>query len=171
MRRTHLIAARVLVLLASLLAFAVPHPGTSTTTPLEALQLVEPTTKLVAPPQPTIQPTIQPTKAIPVRHAECAAAMQRAVEIGWPLELVPELERTAWRESRCQTSAENRNRNGTTDRGLLQINDVNVELVRQAGVLAHSSELFDLDTNLRAALVVHSTAGSFCPWQAPTYCS
>lgn len=159
MRRIHLLLARSFVLVSSLLAFA-----------------VDPTTSApAASSTPSATPEAAPasSRVAAVRHArpQCRPLLQRAHAHGWPEAELGELERVLWRESRCITDAVNTNRNGTVDRGALQINDVNLRTLRELGVLDHHDDLFDVDTNLKAGLALFEQAGGFCPWEPPSYCS
>ncbi len=154
MRRIHLLLARVFVLASSLLAF-----------------FVEPVVSTPEIPTAVPQSTAPAPAALSTARPQCRHLLERAHTHGWPAQTLAELERVLWRESRCTTDAKNTNRNGTVDRGALQINDVNVPTIREFGLLRHHDELFDVDTNLKAGLVLYSNAGGFCPWEAPTYCS
>jgi hypothetical protein len=68
-------------------------------------------------------------------------------------------------ESSGNPMAVNRNRNGTTDRGLFQINDVNVPALMKAGIIKNVKDLFDTDTNIRAAKFLHGQSG-WQPWNS-----
>ena len=68
----------------------------------------------------------------------------------------------AWCESRLDPKAVNKNRNGTVDRGVFQINDGGT--MQQLGITA--KEAFDYNTNIRAAKKLFNDRG----WQ-PWVCS
>lgn len=160
MRRIHLLLARSFVLVSSLLAFVVDPVTTAPNLGTRAAPSAS---------EPLVEPT--PLAAVSNARPQCRPLLQRAHAHGWPKGALSELERVLWRESRCITDAVNTNRNGTVDRGALQINDVNLGTLRELGVLKHHHELFDTDTNLKAGLALFQQAGGFCPWEPPTYCS
>lgn len=154
------------VLLASLLAFFVdPAPSAfgatrSTLTPLSA------------PPAQPASPESPPTlaRAVTAKHRACQHTLDVAFFVGWPKSALRELERITWRESRCQRLAKNHNRNGTVDRGVTQLNDVNFPYLEDRGVVSHPHHLFRLEANLKAALAVWQRDSGFCSWDPPDYC-
>ena len=88
----------------------------------------------------------------------CPAVIESAQRVGWPDGLLPWADRIAWRESRCRPDAWSR----TGDAGAMQINHrwIGWGLCR-AGIACRVEDLFDLDTNMRAAAHVHAVQG---PW-------
>jgi hypothetical protein len=69
-------------------------------------------------------------------------------------------------ESSNNPSAVNsKNRNGTVDRGLFQINDVNVPKLIRAGIISNANDLLDPETNIRAAKFLHEEKG-WQPWNS-----
>ena len=106
-----------------------------------------------------------------------------ALELGWQQEQMETLDYIMWRESRCQPDAHNTtlNRDGSTDIGLTQINDKSWCLptrwhpkgyLQRIGVLTKvgCEELFDPETNLKAARAIHDYAeknygSGFQPWR------
>jgi hypothetical protein len=56
----------------------------------------------------------------------------------------------------------NRNRNGTQDTGLFQINDVHIAALRKAGIIADREDLKNPETNVAAARYVYNQQG----WKA-----
>lgn len=71
--------------------------------------------------------------------------------------------RIMWRESGCQPSARNVNRNGTVDRGLLQLNSIHL---RRGGV-AHGyapAALYSPGVNVRLAARLYRRSG-LDPWR------
>ena len=82
---------------------------------------------------------------------------------GWPDWAWPTVDAIVWRESRGNPAARHVNRNGTIDRGLLQINEVNVPTLVAAGIIAGAGDLFDGLTNMRAGLYLFRLEG-WAPW-------
>jgi hypothetical protein len=106
------------------------------------------------------------------RHPQCAPYLELALEVGWPAWALSHIEPVMWRESRCTERAQLTNTNGTVDRGLMQVNSSNGEMLKKAGVIVSLDELFNPRTNLRAARELFAFwGGSFCPWQPPKYCA
>jgi hypothetical protein len=174
MRRSSRLTATAGVLLSSLLAFCV-EPATDT--PLADLgsfaspALNAPSSTPTANTAPVSEISSHAAARVFARRWQCQPAISAAVRAGWAIEHLSDLERVLWRESRCTPDAVNKNRNGTTDRGIAQINDVNVGHLVTAGVLDHPSQLFDMHTNVSAALVLHRRDGGFCSWTPPEYCN
>ena len=105
------------------------------------------------------------------RHKECAEALSIASKAGWPNWALSHLEPIMWRESNCRYGLTNYNTDGTTDWGLMQINDTNVEMLKSKGIISTAEELFNPYINLKASLVVYRFFdNSFCPWKPHVYC-
>jgi hypothetical protein len=68
-------------------------------------------------------------------------------------------------ESGYDPQAVNHNTNGTTDRGLWQINDVWTDTLVKAGTITHAEDLFTATTNARAMALIHRTSG-WQPWSS-----
>jgi hypothetical protein len=156
MNRRQRIAAKAFVLSVSPLCFFIqPVP------PGQGFEASRPTIKA----SDTASPPLAPTAL----HPACTAFVRAAATQGWRLHIA-ELERIAWRESRCQSRTTNLNENGTTDWGILQINDVNIPHLRRAGIIETPDDLFDPAVSARAARSMRHRDGGFCSWQAPDYC-
>lgn len=84
---------------------------TTTTTTIPAT-----TTTTLLPPN-WVPPTLPP-------DVPCQEWTQTALDAGWPWELLPELLREVWAESRCQNVIEGHPQWNGSDRGPLQINRV-----------------------------------------------
>ena len=84
---------------------------TTTTTTIPAT-----TTTTLLPPN-WVPPTLPP-------DVPCQEWAQTALDAGWPWELLPELLREVWSESRCQNVIEGHPQWNGHDRGPLQINQV-----------------------------------------------
>lgn len=68
-------------------------------------------------------------------------------------------------ESSGNPNAVNRNRNGTADRGLFQINDVNIPALKKAGIITGPEDLFDPAKNFQAAKFLYDRKG-WQPWDS-----
>ena len=175
MRQTSKIAAIFGVLASSLLAFAVdpvPHGGPAlgslgqgALTPV--LEDSQPERKHLK----DNSSTSFASHGFTARHSTCQLALDTAAAVGWLHNELDELEALLWRESRCTARAFNRNKNGTSDRGVSQINDVNVDHLISVGVIDGPEELFDLATNLTAALALRHRDRGLCAWEPPEYCN
>jgi len=91
-------------------------PAVTTTTPPTTVVPVT-TTTVVTLPEGFYIPTLDP-------EVPCQEWTQVALEAGWPWELLPELLREVWSESRCQNVIEGHPQWNGSDRGPLQINQV-----------------------------------------------
>jgi hypothetical protein len=68
-------------------------------------------------------------------------------------------------ESGGDPNAINWNKNGTADRGLFQINDINVPNLIKAGIISSKEDLFDADKNRAVAEYLFKQSG-FSPWNS-----
>jgi hypothetical protein len=68
-------------------------------------------------------------------------------------------------ESSGNPNAVNRNRNGTADRGLFQINDINIPALKKAGIISGPEDLFDPTKNFQAARFLYDRKG-WQPWDS-----
>ena len=99
-----------------------------------------------------------------------------ALSVGWRTQHLSTLDRLMHRESRCRPGALNStlNRDGSSDYGLMQINDKTWCLpskyafkgyLQAQRILKDCNELLIPAVNLMAALAVYEAAGdSFSPW-------
>lgn len=101
-------------------------------------------------------------------HSQCGQWWGLARELGWQEQDLETLDYIMWRESRCDPTQHNttRNKDGSTDIGLTQINDRSWCLptrwypdgyLQTIGVLTTvgCGELFDPVTNLKAARMIY----------------
>jgi len=101
----------------------------------------------------------------------CDEWMDLAREVGWSEDQLPKLSYTIYRESRCRPEQHNPDDPMGGSNGLTQINQFWCKPTRywpggwlQAqGVLDHCDELYDAETNLRAALAIRNNSG-WSPW-------
>lgn len=123
---------------------------------------------------------LQPRYPTVPRGAKCPQWWPSAIEAGWRWAEMPTVDFIIHRESRCQTDAHNTtlNRDGSTDLGLMQINDRSWCLpnrwnpygwLQAQGIIDTCGDLFDPATNLRAARAIYEyaerTSGrGFGPW-------
>lgn len=127
--------------------------------PVERHTAPAPTTS-TAPPAPAT--TLPP----PAQTARCPQWWDLAQLAGWTwAELDRALDLIMWRESRCLPEV----RSSTDDSGLLQINDIHLPMLEDAGILPEM--LFDPWWNLLAGRMVADLAESygwntFQPWAA-----
>lgn len=134
----------------------------STTTP--------PTTVL---PTTTITTTIPPittttTTTVPIEilstpgERSCPGWIPLAQEVGWPVDQLDKLSYVMWRESRCQPLAHNKTDPVSGSRGLTQVNGYwcrpskwsDAGWLQDRNVLSTCDDLYDPETNLRAALLI-----------------
>jgi hypothetical protein len=116
-------------------------------------------------------PTTTTTVYMVPPTARCGQWWGLAIEAGWQTEELETLDYVMWKESRCDPTQHNttRNRDGSTDVGLTQVNDRSwclptrwypggylqtIEVLASVGC----EELFDPFTNLRAAKAIHDYA-------------
>ena len=105
------------------------------------------------PPAPT---TTKPVVSVPA-GASCPQWWQLAVDVGWPVDELPMLDRVIWRESRCLPEAWNGH-----DAGLTQINQIHTEFVAVMG-WAWPKDMYNPELNLRFALKLWQGSG-WRPW-------
>lgn len=108
----------------------------------------------------------------------CPQWQKLAISVGWKMRNLETLDRLMHRESRCWPGALNStlNRDGSSDYGLMQINDKTWCLpskyafkgyLQAQKILKDCNELLIPSVNLAAALAVYEAAGnSFSPWGA-----
>ena len=105
----------------------------------------------------------------------CQTVFQMARHVGWPEAELTKVVAVAYRESRCTASAHNTtlNRNKSTDIGVMQINDRTwckpskywpTGYMQAYGLITECDDLFDLETNLRAALNIYRYSNGWRAW-------
>ena len=106
----------------------------------------------------------------------CPQWRELALSVGWRIQNLSTLDILMHRESRCRPGALNStlNRDGSSDYGLMQINDKTWCLpskyasrgyLQAKKILKNCDELLIPATNLVAALAVYKAAGNnFSPW-------
>lgn len=92
-----------------------------------------------------ILPMCQPVQDKPANRCPQYERLLEVHSPGWD---VARMSRIMWRESRCQPDVRSR----TRDTGLLQINDVNLEYLRDRGV--DVTQLRDPDVNVQAGAML-----------------
>jgi hypothetical protein len=108
----------------------------------------------------------------PKPKTECQAALQIALDVGWPAKELATLARVMWRESRCSFGPVlNASDPMTGSRGLTQINGFwchptknnPVPFLQQRRIVTDCLDLYGAETNLRAALAIYNHSG-WHPW-------
>ena len=140
-----------------------PAPAPTTTTVVPVTTTAAPTTTVPA----TTTTTTVPYGFTPL----CPVAMEIARRVGWPESELEYLDYIAHRESRCDITADGQPRHawnqddpGSGSRGLVQINSAWCAKNRwnphpagylgALGILEDCDDLFDWETNLRAAKAI-----------------
>ena len=123
------------------------------------------------PPEPAIRAAELPPHRSSAPDWRCDEWMPLAVEIGWPEDELPKLSYAVYRESRCRPDQHNPDDPMGGSNGLVQINRFWCRpsqywpdgWLQTQGVLDECDELFDPETNLRAALAIWENSG-WGPW-------
>jgi hypothetical protein len=102
-----------------------------------------------------------PAPAVP-EGLRCPEWYHPAEAAGWSDDELGEVDRIMWRESKCKPNTTRRNANGTIDRGLMQINDINLGWLARVGITA--DDLLDGNENLKAARLLFEQLG-WSPWR------
>jgi hypothetical protein len=150
-----------------------PTPTVPTPTPVTALRTL-----------PNVSQTPSTTTTLPIpADALCPQWWALALEAGWTEDLLPTLDYLLWKESRCDHTQHNttRNRDGSTDIGLTQINDrswclptrwYSLGYLQTIGVLptVGCEHLFDPYLNLTSAKAIYDYAqqhngNGWQPWK------
>jgi hypothetical protein len=105
-------------------------------------------------------PTVE---AAPVpKGLRCPEWYEPAEAAGWPEDQLAQVDRIIWRESSCEQGATHINGNGTIDRGLMQINEINLGSLADVGIGA--DDLLVGGRNLQAARWLYEHHG-WSPWR------
>lgn len=149
-----------------ILAFSWATPGTANQPPTTNAPTMPPQAA-VSPynaPYPTNPTTTPPQPAQPLTCDQITAA---AAAIGWPEKELPTLRRVSHAESRCTDTAHNPKDPHTGSYGTMQINGFWCTpnrywpqgWLQTHGIVTTCTDLFDLHTNLTAALAIWRTTG------------
>jgi hypothetical protein len=119
----------------------------------------------------TFEAAALPPHRVSAPEWRCDEWMPLAVEVGWPEEELPKLSYAVYRESRCRPDQHNPDDPVGGSNGLVQINRFWCRpstywpdgWLQTQGVLDECDELFDPETNLRAALAIWHNSG-WSPW-------
>jgi len=98
--------------------------------------------------------------ALPWEEAQTALIAQH-----FPEDAIDTATKVVKAESSGNIYAKNDNKNGSRDHGLFQINDINVPALQKAGIIKSRNDLYDPETNVKAAAYLHQQQG-FKPWKA-----
>ena len=123
------------------------------------------------PPQRSVRASELPPHRASAPEWRCDEWIPLAVHIGWPEEELPKLSYAVYRESRCRPDQHNPDDPMGGSNGLVQINRFWCRpsqywpdgWLQAQGVLDDCDELFDPETNLRAALAIWQNSG-WEPW-------
>lgn len=139
---------------------------------------VVPTNPVVAAPSPAPAPPITTsststtstttTTTVPIEvmmtpgERSCPGWIPLAQQVGWPVEQLDKLSYVMWRESRCDPTVHNSSDPVSGSRGLTQINGywcrpnqwTSNGWLQDRDVLETCDDLYDPETNLRAALLI-----------------
>jgi hypothetical protein len=119
--------------------------------------------------QPT---TILTTSTTAPAQTLCGQVFNMAKHIGWPLNELSTVVAVSIRESRCQVDAFNAKDPNGGSAGVMQINYFWCKpsqywprgYLQAHGLLNDCAELFDLETNLRAALAIYRYSEGWRAW-------
>ena len=117
---------------------------------------------------PTTTATTQPDAP----KTLCEQVFDTAKAIGWPTDQLGMLVAIAMRESRCQPNAFNANDTVGQSYGTMQVNDFWClpsrywpnGYLQAHGLLTKCTDLFDRETNLRAALAIYRYSNGWRAW-------
>ncbi len=112
----------------------------------------------------TIPPTTTTTTTVPAGEWRCGEWLPLAIEVGWPVEQLPMLDRVIFRESTCRPDAYNAADPNGGSRGLVQVNGIWCDwYLPDRGIITTCDDLFDPAANLRAGLAIWQRSG-WSPW-------
>ena len=119
------------------------------------------------------QPVIVPsTSTTAPAQTLCGQVFNMAKYVGWPVNELSTVVAVAFRESRCQVDAFNPKDPNNGSAGVMQINYFWCKpsqywprgYLQAHGILNDCAELFDLETNLRAALAIYRYSEGWRAW-------
>ena len=163
-----LISKTVITVIISVMSIFVFHKPPAPT-PAEKVVHYEYTVDAVPVPQiPITTLTTQPSAP----KTLCEQVFDTAKAIGWPSDQLGMLVAIAMRESRCQPDAFNPSDPNGGSYGVMQVNGFWAQkttaypkgYLQTMGVLTHVDELFDRETNLRAALAIYRYSNGWRAW-------
>ena len=165
------ISKAAITLIISIMSVFVFHKPPAPT-PADKVVHYEYTADAVPVPQiPSTTATTQPDEP----KTLCEQVFDTAKAVGWPADQLGMLVAIAQRESRCMASAHNTtlNRDKSTDIGVMQINDKTWckpsrywpnGYLQAYGLISICDDLFDRETNLRAALAIYRYSNGWRAW-------
>ena len=163
-----LISKTVITLIISIMGVFVFHKPPAPT-PAEKVIRYEYTVDAVPVPQiPVTTLTTQPDAP----KTLCEQVFDTAKAIGWPVDQLGMLVAIAQRESRCQPDAYNPKDPNGGSYGVMQINGFWAKkttaypkgYLQTIGVLTDVTDLYDRETNLRAALAIYRYSNGWRAW-------
>lgn len=116
--------------------------------------------------------TVPSTSTTTPAQTLCGQVFNMAKHIGWPVNELSTVVAVSIRESRCQTDAFNAKDPNGGSAGVMQINYFWCKpsqywpngYLQAHGILKDCAELFDLETNLRAALAIYRYSEGWRAW-------
>lgn len=116
--------------------------------------------------------TVPSTSTTAPAQTLCGQVFNMAKHIGWPVNELSTVVAVAYRESRCQADAFNPKDPNGGSAGVMQINYFWCKpsqywpngYLQAHGLLKNCAELFDLETNLRAALAIYRYSEGWQAW-------
>lgn len=115
--------------------------------------------------QPAVRVSLPPPSVVATTvpaGLHCPEWYRPAEAAGWTDDDLIHVDRIIWRESGCEQGATHVNANGTVDRGLMQINDINLGWLADVGITA--GDLLVGGRNLQAARLLYEQHG-WSPWR------
>ena len=140
-----------------------PTPADLAPAPVTVWQALEPASP--TPPTTVVTtPTTQPDA--------CQTVYDMATHVGWPIDQLGMVVAVAYRESRCKPDAFNKADTVGQSYGAMQVNDFWCKpskywptgYMQAHGLLTVCDDLFDLETNLRAALNIYRYSNGWRAW-------
>ena len=143
-----------------------PTPADLAPAPITVWQALEP-------PSPTPPPTSTSVVTTPTTQPDaCQTVYNMAQHVGWPTDQLSMVVAVAYRESRCLPAAFNKADTVGQSYGAMQVNDFWCKpskywptgYMQAYGLLTVCDDLFDLETNLRAALNIYQYSNGWRAW-------
>ena len=162
------ISKAAITLIISVMSLFVFHKPPAPTPAEKAIQYEYTVDAVPVPQIPSTTLTTQPSAP----KSLCEQVFDTAKAIGWPADQLGMLVAIAQRESRCQPNAFNANDTVGQSYGTMQVNDFWClpsrywpnGYLQAHGLLTKCTDLFDRETNLRAALAIYRYSNGWRAW-------
>lgn len=144
----------------ALVAWTFVLPVTATTPPATPLANVYRPTDV----RQATTTTTTTTTIVPPSPGDCQAFTDLAAAVGWPTDQLDQVRRIIFRESRCDNSQHNPNDHSGGSYGQFQVNGYwcvpnrywPIGWLQEKQILETCDQLFDAETNARAALAIYN---------------